>query len=155
VTAGRPPAPLEHHRRVGRQGAKADGRPLPALSETQSLEPAILAPTVPAALDDAGAALWEAIWSHGLTWISPQSDLEMVMLACVMADDLSYARRMARTTRDDAAKWMAQATALGRNLQGILSELGMSPTARARLGVAEVKAKSILEQMAAKRQNPQ
>jgi phage terminase small subunit len=154
VTAGRPPAPLEHHRRVGRQGSKADGRPLPALSETQSLEPAILVPTVPAALDDAGAALWEAIWSHGLTWISPQSDLEMVMLACVMADDLSYARRMARRG-EDGSKWMAQATALGRNLQGILSELGMSPTARARLGVAEVKAKSILEQMAAKRQNPQ
>lgn len=147
----RPPSPIEHHRRVGRSGGtkKADGRPLPALAEVVALPQANGMPDFPAELGEDGKTLWRRIWAEAITWVSPHTDIALAEEACRAIDDVQTARRRYRATTDPAD---ARAlVALGKRLDEALSQLGFTPTARSRLGVAEVKAQSELEKIAARR----
>lgn len=148
---GRPPAPIEHHRRVGRAGGrkKADGRPLPVLAEVVVLPQAENMPDLPDGLAEDGHGLWRRIWQDGITWISAQTDIAQAEEACRALDDVQAARRRYRATTDpsDARALVA----LGKRLDEALSALGFTPTARSRLGVAEVRRVSALDELIAKR----
>jgi phage terminase small subunit len=94
--------------------------------------------------------MWRHIWSMAVTWVSPDSDLHEVVEACRLADDLAVARRRFRATTEPAdAK---SVTAMSKALTEALSVLGFNPTARTRLGVAEVKKMSKLEELRARRE---
>jgi len=153
MPAGRPPAPLEHHRRTGRAGGtkKADGRPLPILGEVVALPMADGIPDLPAGIEHDGAELWKQIWARAITWISPDSDMASVIEACQVADDLAVARRRYRATSDP--KDAGALATLGKRFDAALSVLGFNPTARARLGVAEVKRVSALDKLLERRHN--
>lgn len=69
--------------------------------------------------------------------------------AARVADDVAAARDRYRATREPAD--MRALVAAGKRLDEALSVLGFNPTARARLGVAEVKRVSALEELMAKR----
>lgn len=144
---GRPPAPIEHHRRVGRANGtkKANGGSLPAIGEVVVLPQADGLPDFPVGLEDAGQTMWRRIWQDGLTWISPQTDIALAEEACRAIDDVAAARRRYRATTDP--KDAAALVALGKRLDEALSALGFTPTARSRLGVAEVKRVSALERL--------
>lgn len=148
---GRPPSPIEHHRRVGRAGGtkKADGRPLPLSGEVIALPMAPGVPELPAGIEAAGAELWKQIWAEGLTWISPTSDMAAAVEACMVADDLAVARRRYRATSDP--KDASALAAMGKRFDEALSVLGFNPTARSRLGVAEVKRVSALDKLLERR----
>lgn len=148
---GRPPSPIEHHRRVGRAGGtkKADGRPLPVAGEIIALPMADGIPDLPVGIESDGADLWRQIWQQGLHWISPQSDRAAAIEACRVADDLAVARRRYRATSDP--KDAAALAAMGKRFDEALSVLGFNPTARARLGVAEVKRVSALDKLLERR----
>lgn len=147
---GRPPSPIEHHRRVGRGGTKkADGRPLPVTGEIVALPQANGAPDLPAEVGEHGAELWRQIWQQGLTWISPQTDMAAAIEACRVADDLAVARRRYRATSDP--KDASALAAMGKRFDEALSVLGFNPTARSRLGVAEVKRVSALDKLLERR----
>lgn len=153
MPAGRPPAPIEHHRRTGRSGGtkKADGRPLPVLGEVVALPMADGIPDLPAGIEQDGAELWKQIWSRAITWISPDSDMPAVVEACQVADDLAVARRRYRATSDP--KDAGALATLGKRFDAALSVLGFNPTARARLGVAEVRRVSALDKLLERRRN--
>lgn len=148
---GRPPAPLEHHRRVGRSNGarKADGRPLPAVAEVVPLPMADGVPDLPADMGPDGKRLWGRIWADGLTWISPKSDMEAAEQACRLADDIAVARSRYRATTDPKDGRMVKQ--FHEELAAALSRLGFDPTARSRLGIAEVKRVSKLEELLANR----
>ena len=149
----RPPAPMEHHRRVGRANGrkKADGRPLPDPSNVVALPPADGVPDFPAGLGLDGQRLWTRAWNAALTWIAPGTDAEQIEEAAHLADDVAAARKRYRATTDPAD---ARAlVALSKQMTEALSALGFNPTARARLGVAEVKRVSALEQLVQQRQS--
>jgi hypothetical protein len=148
---GRPPAPIEHHRRVGRAGGtrKADGRQITLVGEVVALPQADGVPDLPVGIESDGAALWRQIWAEGLTWISPTSDMPAAVEACLAADDLAVARRRYRATSDP--KDAAALAALGKRFDLALSVLGFNPTARSRLGVAEVKRASALDKLLERR----
>lgn len=148
---GRPPSPIEHHRRVGRAGGtkKADGRPISVVGEVVALRQADGVPDLPAGIGSDGADLWRQIWAEGLTWISPTSDMAAAVEACMAADDLAVARRRYRATSDP--KDAAALAALGKRYDLALSVLGFNPTARSRLGVAEVKRASALDKLLERR----
>lgn len=148
---GRPPSPIEHHRRVGRAGGtkKADGRPLPVTGEIIALPMAGGIPDLPAGIESDGVDLWRQIWQQGLNWISPQSDMAAAVEACRVADDLAVARRRYRATSDP--KDAAALASMGKRFDEALSVLGFNPTARARLGVAEVKRVSALDKLLERR----
>lgn len=142
---GRPPAPIEHHRLVGRANGtkKADGRPLPAV--VMKLPQADGTPDFPDGLGEDGQRLWRRIWQQGITWISPQSDIEAAEEACRATDDVAAARRRYRATTEptDARALVA----LGKRLDEALSAIGFTPVARTRMGVAEVTRVSKLDEL--------
>lgn len=147
---GRPPKPAEHHRLVGRANGtkKADGRALPEVATVTALPMAAGVPDPPADLLLDGRRLWERAWSTAITWLSPDSDMEAVENACRLADDLAVARHRYRATSDPSdGRIVVQ---LAKSVSDALSVLGFDPTARARLGVAEVKRASALEEFLSK-----
>ncbi|MGH3496307.1 MAG: terminase small subunit [Nocardioidaceae bacterium] len=105
-------------------------------------------PDAPVDLGLEGRALWGRAWGHAITWLSPDSDRDAIEEAARLADDLSSARRRYRATTDPADGRVV--VALSRQMSDSLSSLGFTPTARARLGVAEVKKASALESLLAK-----
>jgi hypothetical protein len=152
MTRGRPPLPMEVKRRRGRTAdTDSGGRPIPVLGEVVTLPMAEGVPDLPADIGQAGAELWKRIWAQGITWISPDSDMPAVVEACQIADDLTVARRRYRATSDP--KDAGALATLGKRFDGALSVLGFNPTARARLGVAEVKRVSALDKLLERRRN--
>lgn len=144
---GRPPKPIEIKRRTGNPGK----RPLPVLAEVIALPEADGVPDLPPDLADAGADLWRQIWQDGLSWISPKTDMAAAEEACRIADDLAVARRRYRATSDPGDA-RALAT-LGKRFDEALSVLGFNPTARSRLGVAEVRRVSALDKLLERRRD--
>ena len=136
---GRPPKPIEEKRRLGNPGK----RRLPAIGSVVHLPMAIDVPDAPGDLGLEGHRMWEGVWSNGLMWISPASDSQAVEDACRLADDVAKARERYRVTGDPADGRIV--AALSREFRAALSELGFNPTARSRLGVAEVTRVSKLE----------
>ena len=129
---GRPTIPIEVKRRRGT--LRADRTPatltvLPPVTDEQ-----LGRGSVAESLRTIGANAWIA-----------ETDLPTVRLAQQLADD---AERL-RAALDDAFSkdvFMAYNATL-RELRACLSLLGLSPTDRSRLGVAEVKARSKLEEL--------
>jgi phage terminase small subunit len=147
----RPPKPLEQKRLTGRSpGRDSGGRKLPEVSTVVALPMADGVPDPPGDLLLDGQRLWERAWGAAITWLSPDSDREAVEQACRLADDLAAARKRYRATTDPSDGRMVKQ--FDDALAGALSRLGFDPTARARLGVAEVKRASALEQLIATRQ---
>jgi hypothetical protein len=107
-------------------------------------------PLVP--LGEAGRALWDSVFSEGELWISPRTDVAWLQVVCELLDRREVLK----------AEWMADPTNRPVNmslleteklLQSGLGLLGFTPTDRSRLGVAEVKAKSKLEELMERRAN--
>ena len=145
---GRPPKPLEQKRRTGRTSTTdSGGRPLPEV--VVALPMARGVPEPPADLLVEGRRLWERTWSSGLTWLSPDTDRVALEQACHLLDDVAVARTRYRVTSDPADARALVATS--KELRSALSVLGFDPTARSRLGVAEVKRASALDGLIARR----
>ncbi len=149
----RPPMPLEHHRLVGRgNGTKTmDGRPLPEASTVVALPMADGVPEPPADLGLEGRAFWERSWGQAITWVSPDSDMETIVQAARLVDKLADVSRAWDATQD--VKYINAIVKLNERLLKTLSELGFTPTGRSRLGVAEVKRATGLQELLAKRNN--
>ena len=149
---GRPPKPAEVKRATGRTpGTDSGGRKLAELSVITTLPMASNIPDVPAGLGDAGRELWNNAWSNAITWLSPDSDFRAIEHAANVADDLAAARAKYRATLEAADGRVL--VALNKSYADALAALGFDPVSRSRLGVAEVKRVSALDQLIANRQN--
>lgn len=144
---GPKPKPTEVLKATGTY--RADRRPAPITATVTTLPAAPGVPEPPVELGLEGRALWARAWSSAITWLSPDSDWDAIVQTCALADDIAIARAAYRATRDPAhARVIAS---LSRELMKALAALGFDPTSRSRLGVAEVKAMTALEKLAAKR----
>jgi hypothetical protein len=144
---GRPPKPAEQKRMLGNPGK----RPLPESNEIQLLEPANETPTPDRPLGKPGLELWERVWESGASWISPHTDLELLLITCELVDERWSLR--AQVLQGDDHRARRQLNDLTRIIIGNLSLLGFTPTDRSRLGVAEIKKQSKLEELIARREN--
>jgi len=143
-----PPKPIELKRKLGNPGQRA----LPDENES-ILIPAIDEIPVPhRQLFDAGLELWNRTWSMGQLWISVKTDIELLLMTCEMLDERVRLRAFV-WNNPDAWRERKALRELEKNITNSLSLLGFTPTDRTRLGVAEVKAKSKLEELRAKREN--
>ncbi|NUR03290.1 MAG: phage terminase small subunit P27 family [Streptomyces sp.] len=153
MPAGRPPTPTERKRRTGNPGKRA----LPDASNVVALPP--VEDRAPDQLGPAGRAVWELVTDQ-CKWLAETDRPTLVMLA------EKFDRRqdfMARLETSDPVLFTDKGYAYANPLVGmlstleteiakLLSALGLTPTDRTRLGVAEVKKESALEQMLARRQ---
>ena len=141
-----PPKPIEVKRKLGNPGQRA----LPDSSETILIEPISDLPEPHRQLFDAGLELWNRTWSMGQLWISPKTDIELLLMTCEMLDGRVRLRAYV-WNNPEAWRERKALRELEKNITNSLSLLGFTPTDRSRLGVAEVKAKSKLEELRAKR----
>lgn len=132
---GRPPKPTEQKRRTGNPGKRA-------------LPPQVSLAVVPAVeLDpielDPGATIAEVI-EAGRVWLAATDTTAMALLRESLEERASLREVVMATQSPDARKALRD---LDKQIIGQLSALGFDPSARARLGLAEVKAASTLEKL--------
>jgi hypothetical protein len=145
MPAGRPSKPIEQKRALGNPGKRA----LPKAGEVVVLEQTGDIPEPPRPLLKYGQELWDRVWSMGATWVSVKSDLELLVMTCEMIDERWNLR--VKVMQSDDAAMRRGLRELDRQIVSNLSLLGFTPSDRARLGVAEVKVRSKLEELMAKR----
>jgi hypothetical protein len=142
-----PPKPIEVKRKLGNPGK----RPLPNSNELILLPSIENIPEPHRPLFDAGLELWNRTWSMGQLWISPRTDIELLLMTCEMLDERV---RLRAFVWNNSESWRERKALreLDKNIVNNLSLLGFTPTDRSRLGVAEVKARSKLEMLKAQRE---
>jgi P27 family predicted phage terminase small subunit len=125
-------------------------QPVVALRLSQTL-PKPLAP-----LGRAGRAEWRRLRKIGSVWLSPEADIRVVQMLCEAVDTREELRAELDQIPDYSAMRSFRTLSAIRSIEDQitkwLSALGFTPTARARLGIAEVKAAPAMssEQMAAR-----
>lgn len=137
---GNPAKPLEQKRALGNPGKRA----LPSQAVTVSLPAGRVEPHQP--LDWAGLLLWNRVFGVGQTWISPQTDVELLLLTCKQLDRQIVLERQFVEKPDDYhvhRQLLDLETQIVRNL-GLL---GLTVDARSKLGLAEIKAETKMEQL--------
>lgn len=131
MPAGRPPKPVEQKRRAGNPGKRALPSPL-AVVPAGSIVPDM--PTVDA---------MEVVAEHARAWLAPSDQLAMAILRETV-EERGEVRDRAMAGSFEARKELRQ---LDAQIISMLSALGFDPTARARLGLVEVKRVSKLDEL--------
>jgi phage terminase small subunit len=146
MPGGRPAKPLERKRKTGRApGRDSGGRKLPEVAQVVALPMAGDAPEPPLELGLAGRELWGRVWAAGISWISPDSDWDAAVRACRLKDaEAAMAECLATTRQPEYARAFV---AISKELGAALGVLGFDPSARSRLGVAEVRRESALDEL--------
>lgn len=142
---GPPPKPNEEKRRIGNPGHRA----LPDRTKVVALAPAVGVPEPLRPLGSTGSALWHRVWDGGARWISPQTDAELLQVVCEQVDERAALR--VKVLQEGHWRDRAGLRALDAQVVTGLSLLGLTPTDRTTLGVAEVQAQSTLSRLKAER----
>lgn len=139
MPAGRPAKPTEIKRKLGNPGKRA----LPDTSVVQYLEPVVSVPDPSRPLLRYGREFWDKVWGSGLTWISANTDAELLLMTCELVDERWNLRVRVMQSND----WRERRALreLDDRIIRNLSLLGFTPADRSKLGVAEVKAISKME----------
>ena len=135
-----PAKPLEQKRALGNPGK----RPLPDVNSTISLSAGRVEPHQPLAW--AGLLLWNRVFGAGQTWISPQSDVELLLLTCKQLDRQVVLEGQF-VERPDDYHVHRQLLDLEAAIVTNLGKLGLTVDARSKLGLAEIKAETKMEQL--------
>lgn len=130
---GRPPKPLEEKRRTGNPGKRA----LPSKEAVIALPAAEMTPEPSRPLGKYGLAFWERVWQFGVNWISPSTDYEVMLMTAELIDERWNLRVKVMT--EGQARDRRALRDLERLIDSHLSQLGLTPADRSRLGYAEVK----------------
>lgn len=140
-----PPKPAERKRRAGNPGK----RPLASLASVTALPPAGEPPEPLRPLGTEGRRMWDRVWSSGQTWVAPGTDIELVQMVCEAMDERVALR--VQVLRGSDWRDRVALRSLESDIRSMLGALGFTPVDRTRMGVAEVKQASKLEQMRARR----
>lgn len=141
ASMGRPPKPIEQKRLTGNPGKRA----LPDTSVIQIIDRADTIPEPGRPLLKYGRELWDKVWEAGINWISPTTDMELLLMTCELVDERWNLR--IKVMQNDDSRMRRGLRELDRLIIGNLSLLGFTPSDRSRLGVAEVKAQSKFQQL--------
>jgi hypothetical protein len=147
MPAGRPTKPIEQKRLIGNPGKRA----LPEQSAIMLIPQASETPEPARPLLKYGQELWNRVWESGINWISPNTDLEILLMTCELIDERWNLR--VRVMTDNNSKDRRGLRELDKQIVSNLGLLGFTPSDRSRLGVAEVKKMSKLEELMAKKAN--
>jgi hypothetical protein len=118
----------------------AGGRPIPPPAVTLAASDAV--PTAPTCLRAAGKAAWNDLWTVGQAWLSPEADRVLMSMLAKRIDEQRTLERLidrADPYSDRILSLRRALRALDEQITKLLAELGFTPSARSRLGVAEVK----------------
>lgn len=149
--SGRRSKPVEVKRRLGNPGK----RKLPRSTSGNVVHlPLLEIPEPHRPLATAyGRRLWNAVWTAGASWLKPQMDAELVLMACEAVDERVQLRNAVML---NPASWRERRglREIDKQIASLLGQIGFSPTDRAQLGIGETKQNdliSIRERITAKR----
>jgi hypothetical protein len=145
ATMGRPPKPIELKRATGNPGKRA----LPDKNSVILLPAVSAIPEPSRELLGAGLELWGRVWSMAHSWISPSTDVDLLLIVCEQMDERVWLREKVLAEGENEDRKALRM--LERAIVDNLSLLGFSPTDRSRLGVAEVKKQTKLEELLARK----
>lgn len=134
--AGRPPKPIEQHRKTGTFNATRHNR-----GALAAVDPIDVAPH-----ERPPSELFAEIVDAGRAWFAKSDAVQLAMLR----ESLEERARLVPVA-ESSTEARKQLRELNREIADWLTQLGFNPTARARLGLAEVKAVSTLEKLKAKK----
>ena len=121
---------------------------------------AVAVPRRPVGLADRGAREWVKIWTAGASWLQPDRDYHWIEQIVRAYDEMAAYRRQVRKDgivqkgsqgQPVSHPLIAEVRRLEERIDKNLSELGLSPAAAARLGLAAVKTASKLDELAERR----
>lgn len=128
---GRPPKPVEQHKRSGTFRSDRHGSSL-AVVAAMALEPNELPPV----------ETLDAVLAAGRAWLAASDSLALALLRESLEERADLRAAVQQGLGDRKAL-----RDLDKQIIGQLSVLGFDPAARSRLGLAEVKARSKLEEL--------
>jgi hypothetical protein len=120
---------------------------MPDASETVPLQGGYREPHQP--LDWAGQILWDRVFKMGKTWVA-ESDVELLLITCKQLDRQVELDSLWKENQSDF-HIMRQLLELEKAIVSNLGLLGMTVDARAKLGLAEIKAQSAFEKLMSER----
>lgn len=138
-----PGKPAEVKKMIGSRAYKPTGA-------AGVLEPIREVPTPSRPLGETGETFWNRIWTTGNMWISPNTDIDLLLMTCEMFDERDLLRDYV-LQNIDAWHERSALRELDKAIARNLSLMGFTPTDRMKLGVAEVKTRSKLEELMAKK----
>jgi len=141
-----PPKPLEQKRKLGNPGKRG----LPKSEDLIPLEGGYIEPFRP--LEYAGKQLWDSVFKHAELWISQRTDVHLLLMTCEQLDRRETLRSALTEKPEDRALIMSL-NETEKLIAGNLGQLGFTPADRTRLGLAEVRRQSKLEELRSKRDN--
>lgn len=144
MTVGRPTQPIELKRLKGT--LRADR--LPASESLITLTNSQGEPTPLTDLGEQGLAFWSQAWS--IPWLSQSSDYWIVLITAQALDERDQVRIALAESPSDR-RMRATLRELDKQVINSYSLLGFSPSDRSRLGVAEVKKESKLDELLRKK----
>lgn len=136
---GRPPKPIEDHKRTGtyrpgRHGGRGALAPVPSTEPTLNELPA----------ED----VMSRVLRDGVVWLAQTDSVALAMLREALEERAGVRER----ALGGSAEARRELRDLDKQIIGQLSALGFDPAARSRLGLAEVKAKSKLQELRERQQ---
>jgi hypothetical protein len=137
-----PPKPTELKRKLGNPGKQK----LPETAKVIALPAIDQAPEPHRQLFDAGLTLWNNVWALGQTWISKNTDAELLLMTCEMIDERVRLRALV-WNNPEAWRERKALRELDKCITANLSLLGFTPVDRTRMGVAEVRRQSKIEEL--------
>lgn len=139
-----PAKPIEMKRKLGNPGKRA----IPGEGSLMQIDGGYREPLRP--LGEAGMQLWDEVFEAGGLWISSQTDTQLLQMVCELLDRREILREefLADPTERKVNMSLLETEKL---IQTSLSLLGFTPSDRARLGLAEVKRTSKLEELMERR----
>jgi len=136
-----PGKPAEVKRKLGAKGYSKEMPSnvvaLPAVSQVPD-------PLKP--LSGSGLDLWDRTWQRGFSWLSANTDIQLLQMTCEQLDERDQLRAYVLL---NVEAWHERSALreLEKSIRSNLSLLGFTPTDRMKLGVAEIKAESKMEQL--------
>jgi hypothetical protein len=134
--------PIEKKRQLGNPGKRAMPSPEIVLHSGR-VNP-------PEDLGKAGAALWSRVFDEGEIWVSPRIDFVLLERVCRALDRAVILEQLFDEDPSNRQTVMS-INETDKVIFSGLGLLGFSPADRARLGLAEVKRQSKLDELMAKR----
>ena len=133
-----PAKPIEQKRLLGNPGKRTIPQP------SQYIEGGYIEPLRD--LDEAGLQLWQSAMTTGQQWIARNTDTQLLQLTCEQMDRRAHLVNYWRNDPTDKNLLMRLAD-IERAIASNLGLLGFTPSDRSRLGLAEIKAKSKLQEL--------
>jgi hypothetical protein len=133
-----PSKPIEQKRALGNPGKRALKQP------AEYIEGGYVEPM--RKLKDAGMSLWDSAMKTGEQWIARNTDTQLLLVTCEQMDRREVLMTLWRSNPTDKNLLMRLAE-LEKQIASNLGMLGFTPSDRSRLGLAEIKAKSKLQEL--------